>query len=157
MRNDCSVNGLGVGLRKNEMKRRIIPYDQNRKAFAKNLRSEMTFSEVKLWKELKRGKMLGYDFDRQRAIGNYIVDFYCKDLQLAIEVDGVTHNSEEAMLRDKLRQGELERLGVSFLRFDAILVLEDVEAVLKAMATWIEAYEEMNGVPEVVKRKRESM
>jgi very-short-patch-repair endonuclease len=46
------------------MKRRIIPYNLNRKTFAGKLRSEMTFSEVKLWQELKHGKMLGYDFDR---------------------------------------------------------------------------------------------
>jgi very-short-patch-repair endonuclease len=115
----------------------------------------MTFSEVKLWQELKHGKMLGYDFDRQRPIDNYIVDFYCKDLQLAIEVDGITHESEEARLRDKLRQDKLEALGISFLRFDALLVLNDVEAVLKAIATWIEEYEEVNGVPERVKTERE--
>jgi very-short-patch-repair endonuclease len=62
------------------MKRKIISYNPNRKPFAKKLRSEMTFSEVKLWKELKNRKLRGYDFDRQRPIGNYIVDFYCKDL-----------------------------------------------------------------------------
>ncbi|WP_121353923.1 endonuclease domain-containing protein [Flavisolibacter nicotianae] len=116
------------------MKRRIIPYEPNRKAFAKKLRSGMTFSEVKLWQELKRGKMGGYDFDRQRPIGKYIVDFYCKDLQLALEVDGITHDSEEARLRDQRRQEELEKLGVSFLRFDAMLVIHDVEAVLKELA-----------------------
>lgn len=142
------------GLKKSSMKRRIIPYDPNRKAFAKKLRSGMTFSEVKLWQELKRGKMGGYDFDRQRPIGKFIVDFYCKDLQLALEVDGITHDNEEALRRDKVRQEELEKLGVSFLRFDAMLVINDVEAVLKELAAWIEIYEERNGVPEAVKRKR---
>lgn len=116
----------------------------------------MTFSEVKLWNVLKRGKMLGYDFDRQKVIGNYIVDFYCKDLQLAIEVDGITHSEEGAMQRDRLREKELEAYGISFLRFDALLVINDVEAAVKAIASWIEAYEQKNGVPEPVKRKRES-
>jgi very-short-patch-repair endonuclease len=111
----------------------------------------MTFSEVKLWKELKNRKMLGYDFDRQRPIGNYIVDFYCKDLQLALEVDGTTQDSEEALQRDKTRQGELEKFGVLFIRFDALLVINDVEAALKGLATWIEAYDEANGVPEAIK------
>jgi very-short-patch-repair endonuclease len=137
------------------MKRKIISYNPARKPFAKKLRRGMTFSEVKLWQELKHGKMLGYDFDRQRPIDNYIVDFYCKNLQLAIEVDGITHESEEARLRDELRQDKLEALGISFLRFDALLVLNDVEAVLKAIATWIEEYEEVNGVPERVKTERE--
>lgn len=99
--------------------------------------------------------MLGYDFDRQRPIDNYIVDFYCKDLQFAIEVDGITHESEEAGLRDKIRQEKLEAHGVSFLRFDALLVMNDVEAALKAIATWIEDYELKNGIPEGIKRKRE--
>ena len=137
------------------MKRKIISYNPARKPFAKKLRSGMTFSEVKLWQQLKHGKMLGYDFDRQRPTNNYIVDFYCKDLQLAIEVDGITHESEEARLRDKLRQDKLKALGISFLRFDALLVLNDVEAVLKAIATWIEEYEEGNGIPERVKTERE--
>lgn len=115
----------------------------------------MTFSEVKLWQELKHAKMLGYDFDRQRPIDNYIVDFYCKDLQLAIEVDGITHEGDIARQKDEQRQEKLEELGVSFLRFDALLVMNDVEGVLKAVATWIEDYEEKHGVPEWVKRKRE--
>jgi very-short-patch-repair endonuclease len=77
-----------------------------RKEVAKKLRQNMTFSEVKLWNELKNGKMLGYDFDRQRPIGNYIVDFYCKDLLLALEADGVTHLDEKTVLKDKRRQAE---------------------------------------------------
>ena len=107
----------------------------------------MTFSEVKLWNELKRAKMLGYDFDRQRPIGTCVVDFYCKDLGLAIEVDGLTHDSEEAMQRDKVRQEELEAYGVSFLHFYAMILINDVQAVLKEIATWITVYEKENGVP----------
>jgi very-short-patch-repair endonuclease len=67
------------------MKRNILPYNPKLKDLAKKLRSNMTYSEVKLWNELKNGKLNGYDFDRQRAIGNFIVDFYCKDVQLAID------------------------------------------------------------------------
>ena len=58
-------------------------------------------SEVLLWNELKQKKMLGYDFDRQRPIDDYIVDFYCKALMLAIEIHGESHNSEGADVRDK--------------------------------------------------------
>jgi len=57
------------------MKRKIIPYNPKLKEFAKKLRKTMTFSEVKMWNELKNGQLMGYDFDRQRPIGNYIVDF----------------------------------------------------------------------------------
>jgi very-short-patch-repair endonuclease len=93
------------------------------KELAKKLRQDMTFSEVKLWNELKNGKMLGYDFDRQKPIGNYIVDFYCKDLMLALEVDSITHRDEKTILKDRARQEELEMLGVNFLRFDALLIV----------------------------------
>ena len=62
------------------MRRKISPYNPKLKPLAKALRKNMTFSEVLLWNELKQKKMLGHDFDRQRPIDNYIVDFYCKDL-----------------------------------------------------------------------------
>ena len=135
------------------MKRKIIPYDPNLKDLAKKLRQNMTFSEVKLW----NGKMMGYDFDRQRPIGNYIVDFYCKDLQLALEVDGISHEDEKIILTDEIRQEELETFGVTFLRFDALLVINKVESVVKEIERWILDYKNKNGVPEFVKRKRIAM
>ena len=136
------------------MKRKIIPYNPKLKELAKKLRQNMTFSEVKLWNELKNGQMMGYDFDRQRPIGNYVVDFYCRDLQLALEVDGVTHEDEKVMLKDEIRQEDLEILGVSFLRFDALLVVNKVESAVKEIERWILEYEGKNGVNEFVKRKR---
>ena len=117
----------------------------------------MTFSEVKLWNELKNGKMLEYDFDRQRPIGDYVVDFYCKDLMLALEVDGVTHLHESAILKDKERQEQLEACGVRFLRFDALLIVNKVDSVVKEIENWIIEYERKNGVPEFVKSRREQM
>ena len=136
------------------MRRQIIPYNPMLKELAKKLRKNMTFSEVKLWNELKNGRMMGYDFDRQRPIGNYIVDFYCKDLKLALEVDGITHLDEKVILKDEIRQDELERLGVNFLRFDAMLIVNKVESVLKEIESWIIEYESENGVVEFVRRKR---
>ena len=87
------------------MKRNVIPYNEHLKTLAKKLREKMTFSEVKLWNEIKNKKLLGYDFDRQRPVGNYIVDFFCKDLQLAIEIDGITHEESEVAKRDITRIG----------------------------------------------------
>lgn len=140
-----------------KMKRKIIPYNPILKELAKKLRRNMTFSEVKLWNELKNGRMMGYDFDRQRPIGNYIVDFYCKDLLLALETDGITHQDEKIILRDEIRQDELEMLGVNFLRFNALLVVNKVESVIKEIENWILEYEAKNGVVEFVKRKRTQM
>ncbi|TMI61767.1 MAG: DUF559 domain-containing protein [Bacteroidetes bacterium] len=139
------------------MRRKIIPYNPILKERAKSLRKNMTFSEVKLWNEIKNGKIKGYDFDRQRPVANYILDFYCKDLQLALEVDGITHHDEEVMRKDKIRQDELEMVGVSFLRFNALLVINKVEAAVREIIQWVEKYEEQYGVNEFVKRKREAL
>jgi very-short-patch-repair endonuclease len=139
------------------MKRTIIPYNPKLKELAKRLRKTMTFSEVKVWNELKNGQLMGYDFDRQRAIGNYIVDFYCKDLLLALEIDGITHLDERVMFKDKERQEELEALGVTFIRFNALLCINKVEAVVREIGRWIVEYEKKNGVNENVKRKREAL
>ena len=117
----------------------------------------MTYSEVMLWNELKNGKMLGYDFDRQRPIRNYIVDFYCKDLKLAIEVDGITHEDEKVIMKDEIRQDELEIFGISFLRFNALLVVNKIESVLKEIEKWIYDFEEKNGESEFVKRRKVSL
>src|SRR5215510_16554985 len=136
------------------MKRTIIPYNPKLKELAKKLRQNMTFSEVMLWNEIKNGQLMGYDFDRQRPIGNYIVDFYCKDLQLALEVDGITHLEEGAKERDEIRQTALEAAGVSFLRFDALLVINKVEAVVREIKEWVLEYEEKHGVSEFAQRKR---
>jgi very-short-patch-repair endonuclease len=112
---------------------KIIPYNPNLKQLARKLRKDMTYGEVLLWNELKEDKLLGFDFDRQRCIDNYIVDFYCKELMLAIEIDGMTHNSEEAFLKDELRQSKLESFGVKFLRFAESDVKYDRSNVVRAI------------------------
>lgn len=105
----------------------------------------MTLSEVLLWQELKGKQMLGYDFDRQRPIDEYIVDFYCKDLQLAIEIDGESHVHEEVSIKDKKRQRRLEELGVRFLRFDDLEVKNEMNYVLNVIYNWIEENTLQNG------------
>jgi very-short-patch-repair endonuclease len=116
-------------------KRKIIPYNPELKELAKELRRNMTLSEVLLWNELKQKQMLGFDFDRQRPIGNYIVDFYCKELSLAIEIDGKSHFNKYDY--DEKRQGELEKLGIKILRFEDIKVKRDMLNVLKEIKYWI--------------------
>jgi len=98
------------------MKRKIIPYNPKLVALAKELRKNMTLGEVALWREINN-KKLGVRFSRQIPIDNFIVDFYCKDLQLAIEVDGSIHFEEGQEEKDNLRQQKLEFLGVKVIRF----------------------------------------
>ena len=127
-----------MGYIKNLMprKQKIIPYNPELKELASKLRKNMTLSEVLLWNELKNKKILGYDFDRQRPINNYIVDFYCKELKLAIEIDGDTHIFKYE--DDDERQKVIEKLGVSFLRFEDVEVKNSMNNVLRVIVDWIE-------------------
>ena len=116
--------------------RKIIPYNPDSIAFAKALRKDMTLGEIALWREIK-GKRLGVRFSRQIAIGRYIVDFYCKDLLLAIEVDGAIHFEEGHQEKDKTREENLGALGVTVIRFsnDDVKnnlgwVLEEIKVVI---------------------------
>lgn len=97
----------------------------------------MTLSEVLLWNELK-GKQLGFQFSRQIPIDNFIVDFYCKDLMLALEIDGSSHHPEIQQIKDKVRQERLESLGVHFLRFDDLDVKKNIKWVVNEIYQWIE-------------------
>ena len=116
-------------------KRTIIPYNPELKQLARDLRKNMTLSEVLLWNQLKQKNMLGFDFDRQRPIGNYIVDFYCKELSLAIEIDGDSHIYRYD--EDEIRRSELEKLGVKFLRFDDLEVKRHISNVIRVIENWI--------------------
>jgi very-short-patch-repair endonuclease len=97
----------------------------------------MTRAEVLLWQQLKARQMESCDFDRQSPIDEYIVDFFSKDLMLAIEVDGVTHNNDTGQQNDQRRQKRLEMLGVRFLRFQDEEVKQNLEGVLTVIREWI--------------------
>ncbi|MEA5464987.1 endonuclease domain-containing protein [Leptothoe sp. PORK10 BA2] len=119
------------------MKNPIIPYNPKLRERARQLRQNMTKGEIILWQRLKQKQMMGYDFDRQRPIDQFIVDFYCKALGLAIEVDGSYHDNPEAQEYDQQRQARLEALGVKFLRFQDEDVKQNSEEVCQAIKQWI--------------------
>lgn len=93
-----------------------LPYNKNLKEFSRELRNHSTLGEVLLWNELK-GAKFGYTFNRQKPIGNFIVDFYCKPLNLVIEIDGRSHYFSEYAVRDEKKQTYLEAQGLFLLRF----------------------------------------
>lgn len=138
------------------MSRTIIPYSPHLKELAKMLRKSMTFSEVKLWMHLNKFQMMGYDFDRQRPMLNYIVDFYCKDLKLVIEVDGITHFDENVVAKDMVRDGDLAMYEVSVIRLNALELVDNINHALQIIANWILDYEKKNGVLDHVLIKRKS-
>ena len=106
----------------------------------------MTKAEACLWKyALRAGMMKGYSFRRQRPVLNYIADFMCKDLKLIIEVDGLTHNWDEIILKDEKRTEELKKIGFTVLRFSDHEVLNNMENVKRALYNWIEDFEATKG------------
>lgn len=96
----------------------------------------MTLGEVLLWNEIKN-MQLGVRFSRQIPIDEYIVDFYCKDLMLAVEIDGDSHYHDDRSGKDVERQSRLESLGVHFLRFDDIDVKTNIKWVVNEIHHWI--------------------
>ncbi|HAF78496.1 DNA methylase [Maribacter sp. 6B07] len=121
--------------------RKIIPYHPYLVELAKKLRNNMTLGEIALWREIK-GKKLGYKFSRQIPIDQYIVDFYCKDLQLAIEVDGSIHFKEGHEEKDRKRQARLASLGVNMIRFSDSDVKNNLSSVLEEIKEYIEELEQ---------------
>ena len=87
------------------MANKIIPYNPKLKVLARQLRKNSTLSEVLLWQRIKQ-KAYGIQFHRQVPLLEYIVDFYCHELKLAIEIDGDSHNFKDDY--DIKRQKELE-------------------------------------------------
>lgn len=99
----------------------------------------MTKAEACLWKyALKARMMKGYQFRRQRPVLNYIADFMCKELNLIIEVDGITHTYEEVSLNDEKRTADLEKHGFTVLRYTDDEVLQQIDRVWNSIAGWIE-------------------
>ncbi len=107
-------------------------YNKNLRDFANQNRHSATKSEASLWKYVLRSrKMRGLVFNRQRPVLGYIVDFMSKKIKLIIEADGITHESEEARERDRIRQNKLEEAGFTVIRFSDEEILNNIDAVEK--------------------------
>ncbi len=116
----------------------IIPYNPRLKILARELRKNSTLSEVLLWNEIKK-KAFGYEFHRQVPLNEYIVDFYCHELLLAIEIDGSTHDYNFDY--DNLRQTNLEKYGIKVIRFLDIDVKKSMNEVLRSIENTISQIE----------------
>ena len=115
-----------------------LKYNPKLKDYAKILRKQGVLSEVILWKYLKEYKKRGLDFHRQKPIDNYIVDFYCSQLNLVIEIDGVSHAYK--MEYDQMREKKLISLGLAVLHFSDSIVKKDINSVLYGIEGWISDY-----------------
>ena len=109
----------------------MIEYERENIPLAKQLRKNMTPWERKLWYEFLRG--FPVRFQRQKAISNYIVDFYCAKARLIIELDGGGHYEADQREADEVRTKELEQLGLTVLRFSNFDIDRHFEAVCKVI------------------------
>jgi very-short-patch-repair endonuclease len=97
----------------------------------KNLRNNATSAEATLWTYLKGKQLCGRKFRRQQSIENYIVDFYCFNERLVIELDGAQHYNAGGLVYDEYRDMRLETLGLKVLRFENVEIFENIESVLE--------------------------
>ena len=104
---------------------------------AQQLRKNSTEVEKKLWKRLQNRKFEGLKFRRQHPISRFIVDFYCHEKLLVIEVDGGIHEEAKVKERDEGREEELENLGLTVIRFTNEEVLNNMNSVLEKLKTMI--------------------
>ncbi len=98
--------------------------------FARELRNNLTDAESILWQEIRNRKLAGYKFRRQHPIDKFIVDFYCHEKKLVIELDGGIHNKLEIKEYDISRSEELEKFGIKIIRFKNEEVYQNSEGVL---------------------------
>ncbi|MFA5833236.1 MAG: endonuclease domain-containing protein [Bacteroidota bacterium] len=106
---------------------------KSQKEKRKYLRNNATNAEKKLWVFLRNSQLNENKFRRQHGIGPYIVDFYCPELKLVIEVDGEIHNTKEAKEYDDKRTKYFQLYQISVLRFRNNEIFNDVESVLQAI------------------------
>ena len=118
-----------------------ILYKSYLKPLARQLRSNMTDSELLLWSRIRRRQILDIQFYRQRSIGNYIIDFFAPRVRLVIELDGGQHFDEEYIKKDQIRDAYLKNLGLRVLRFDNDQVMRSLEEVLEEIYRTIQAQE----------------
>ncbi|OGL44486.1 MAG: hypothetical protein A2W05_00010 [Candidatus Schekmanbacteria bacterium RBG_16_38_10] len=109
----------------------MLRYTKNLKGYSKSLRVNMTEAERLLWEKIRGKQLKGYQFYRQKTIGNYIVDFHCPKAKLVIELDGGQHYSSEGKAKDKERDGYMEGIGLRVLRFSDREVFKNTQGVLE--------------------------
>ena len=105
------------------------------KQLAKDKRKAGFLPEVAFWMQVHKGKFHGIDFDRQRVIGNYIVDFYVKYLALVVEIDGSSHDGREE--QDEIRENYLKNFGIRIFRATNQDVMNRMDYVLKELENYI--------------------
>ena len=111
------------------VKNKDLPRNKLLREIARENRKAGNLAEVLLWKQLKGRQLCGLDFDRQRIIGNFIVDFYCPERKVIIEVDGGSHNDKVEY--DKARDEFLEAMDLKVIHITDVEVKTNMEGVIR--------------------------
>ncbi|MFC2131855.1 endonuclease domain-containing protein [Bacteroidota bacterium] len=116
-------------------------YNEHLKELAKELRNDPTHAEKSLWYALRGKQVKGYDFHRQKPLGNFIYDFYSYALKLVIEVDGISHETDEVKQNDKVKDEYIRSVGFNILRFTDEEVLGNPNKVVSEIEEYIAEFE----------------
>lgn len=119
------------------MEAMFVAYNKNLKQRSRDLRNKSTLGEILLWKRLRKRQLMGYQFNRQKPLGNFIADFYCKELRLVIEVDGSSHEEKEQY--DSDRDLQLQKLGLHILHIPDADVRQNMKGVLVQIEHFVHA------------------
>ena len=122
----------GIELKTNYLQ---LEYNPKLKERARALRKARNLSEVLFWMQVNKSQFHGLDFDRQRIIGNFIVDFYSKALGLVVEIDGSSHEGKEEY--DDAREEWLVAQGCVIVRFTTTQILDNMGSVLKELEAFV--------------------
>ena len=121
----------GVVVKRSTQNYMRLPYNPKLKERAKELRKAGNLPEVLFWQRVHKRKFKGYDFDRQKIIGNYIVDFYCTNQNVVIEIDGSSHDAKQEY--DEARDEYLKSLGLEVIHIPAKEVLQNLDGVMEML------------------------
>ena len=108
------------------------------KDLRRSLRNNATAPEALLWRRLKGGQVNGMKFRRQHGMGPYVMDFYCPEYRLCIELDGEVHNTEGAYRHDTVRDRFLNENGITVLRFKNDVIRWNMEAIVNEILKFVE-------------------
>ncbi len=112
--------------------------DRNLKyGLARKFRKSMSPPEVRMWVRLRKRTETGFVIRRQHPVGPYVLDFYCPEAKLAIEVDGVQHTFEREPARDETRDAWLSAKGIETLRVPAVNVMQDADGAAEGVFEFI--------------------
>ena len=114
-----------------------------RNILARELRKNSTIQERRLWNLLKNRQFHNLKFKRQQPMGNYIVDFICKEAKIIVEIDGGQHNEPNNIIADRERTKYLEQLGYKVVRFWNNEVYENFDGVMRRLELEINPHQEL--------------